>query len=213
MGVARIGVAGGALRHVTAMTAIVAVGAASAGCGGADESSSPSVTESSPSASPTGSSAVTGPPPGQPTDYGFLLIKPSDVGLGLTAPQSPMLNPNNAPGVAQLFANADSGRRLWDTIVVTADPSAAAAELAGSKSDYAGKVVGDWRPLAVGANGSAISGASPDNSQAMTVLLFTEGKALVTLEFVSAPNDPFDPAAALDIARKQDEAIKRGLPG
>ncbi|MEE3751737.1 hypothetical protein KN250_010165 [Mycobacterium intracellulare] len=195
------------------MTAIVAVGAASAGCGGADESSSPSVTESSPSASPTGSSAVTGPPPGQPTDYGFLLIKPSDVGLGLTAPQSPMLNPNNAPGVAQLFANADSGRRLWDTIVVTADPSAAAAELAGSKSDYAGKVVGDWRPLAVGANGSAISGASPDNSQAMTVLLFTEGKALVTLEFDSAPNDPFDPAAALDIARKQDEAIKRGLPG
>lgn len=210
MGAPRIGIAARASLHVAA---IVAVGAASAGCGGADESSSPSATESSPSASPPGSSAVTGPPPGQPTDYGFLLIKSSDVGGGLTAPQSPMLNPNNAPGVAQLFANPDSSRRLWDTIVVTADPSAAAAELSGSKSDYAGKVVGDWRPLAVGANGAVVSGASPDNTQAMTVLLFTEGKALVTLEFDSAPNDPFDPAMTLDIARKQDVAIKKGLPG
>lgn len=210
MGAPRIGIAARALLRVAA---IVAVGAASAGCGGADESSPPPATESSPAASPPGSSAVTGPPPGQPTDYGFLLIKPSDVGGGLTAPQSPMLNPNNAPGVAQLFANPDSSRRLWDTIVVTADPSAAAAELAGSKSDYAGKVVGDWRPLAVGANGVVVSGASPDNTQAMTVLLFTEGKAFVTLEFDSAPNDPFDPAATLDIARKQDAAIKKGLPG
>ncbi|BBY12719.1 hypothetical protein [Mycobacterium marseillense] len=210
MGAPRIGIAAGVLLRVAA---IVAAGAASAGCGGAHESSSPSATESSPAASPTGSGAVTGPPPGQPNDYGFLLIKPSDVGGGLTAPQSPMLNPNNEPGVAQLFANPDSSRRLWDTIVVTADPSAAAAELAGSKSDYAGKVVGDWRPLAVGANGAVVSGASPDNSQAMTVLLFTEGKALVTLEFDSAPNDPFDPAATLDIARKQDAAITKGLPG
>lgn len=200
-------------RALLGVGATVAVGVAGAGCGGTDNAAPPSATESSPSASPTGSSAVTGPPPGQPTDYGYLLIKSSDVGGGLTAPQSPMLNPNNAPGVAQLFANADSSRRLWDTIVVSTDPSAAAAELASSRGDYAGKVVGDWRPLAVGANGSTVSGASPDNSQAMTVLLFTEGKALVTLEFDSAPNDPFDPAAALEIARKQDAAVKSGLPG
>lgn len=210
MGAPRIGIAGRVVWHAAA---IVAVGAASTGCGGSDKPPPPSAAESGPSASPTDSGAVTGPPPGQPTDYGYLLIKPGDVGGGLTAPQSPMLNPNNAPGVAQLFANADSGRRLWDTIVVTADPSAAAAELAGSRAEYAGKVVGDWRPLAVGANGSAISGASPDNYQAMTVLLFTEGKALVTLEFDSAPDDPFDPAVTVDIARKQDDAIKRGLPG
>lgn len=211
MGVARIGIAGWALLK---LTAVIAVGAASTGCGSTDNASPPPAeTPSNSAASPPTSSAVTGPPPGQPGDYGYLLIKPGDVGGGLTAPQSPMLNPNNAPGVAQLFANADSSRRLWDTIVVAADPSAAAAELAGSKSDYTGKVVGNWQPLAVGANGSTISGASPDNSQAMTVLLFTEGKALVTLEFDSAPNDPFDPAVTLDIARKQDGAIKKGLPG
>ena len=58
-----------------------------------------------------------------------------------------------------------------------------------------------------------ISGTSPDNSQAITVLLFTEGRALVNLEFDSAPNDPIDPDIATDIGRKQDAAIKKGLPG
>lgn len=202
MEVDRIGIAGWAV-------AIVVVGAASTGCGGADKASPPSASSTTAS---TSSSAVTGPPSGQPSDYGFLLIKPNDVGGGLTAPQSPMLNPNNAPGVAQLFANADSSRRMWDTITVAADPSAATAELASTQSGYNGKVNGSWQPLAVGANGGTISGTSPDNSQAMTVLVFTEGKALVTLEFDSSPTDPIDPAVALDIARKQDAAVKAGLP-
>ena len=202
MEVDRIGIAGWAI-------AVIAVGAASTGCGSADRSSSPA--SSSPaSASP---SAVTGPPSGQPPDYGFLLIKPKDVGGGLTAPQSPMLNPNNAPGVAQLFANGDSSRRLWDSIVIAADPSAAAAELASTQGSYNGKVSGSWQPLAVGANGVTISGTAPDNSQAMTVLVFTEGRALITLEFDSPPNEPTDPAVALDIGRKQDAAVRAGLPG
>lgn len=200
---ARIGAAGWAIT-------VLVVSAVSAGCGGAQHASPPSASSAHASAS---SSAVTGPPSGQPSDYGFLLIKPNDVGGGLTAPQSPMLNPNNAPGVAQLFANPDSSRRLWDTIVVAADPPAAAAELATTRGTYAGKVTGDWQPLAVGTNGTMISGTSADNSQAMTVLLFTEGKTLVTLEFDTAPNDPIDPAFALDVGRKQDAAIKSGLPG
>jgi hypothetical protein len=45
------------------------------------------------------------------------------------------------------------------------------------------------------------------------VLLFNEGKALVNLEFDSSPNDPIDPGVATDIGRKQDAAIKSGLPG
>ncbi|OBI40037.1 hypothetical protein [Mycobacterium colombiense] len=204
MQVDRIGIAAWAV-------AVVVAAAASAGCGGADKAAPPSA--SSTAVTSTSTSVVTGPPSGQPSDYGFLLIKPNDVGGGLTAPQSPMLNPNNAPGVAQLFANADSSRRLWDTITVAADPSAAAAELASTQGSYNGKVTGSWQPLAVGAHGVTISGPSPDNSQAMAVLVFTEGKALVTLEFDSAPTDPTDPAVALDIARKQDGAVKAGLPG
>ena len=123
-----------------------------------------------------------------------------------------MLNPNNAPGVAQLFANADNSRRIGDTILIVADPATAAVGIENTKTNYAGKVSGTWQPVDVGSNGAMISGTSPDNSQAVTVLLFSEGKALVNLEFDSAPNDPMDPGVATDIGRKQDAAIKSGLP-
>lgn len=208
MEVVRIGVAGWAVIAVVA-------GAAIAGCGSNNKVSSPSPSTASfsPTVTSSLSSAVTGPPPGQVTDYGFLLIKPGDVGGNLTAAQPPLLNPNNAPGAAQLFATADNSRRVWDTIVIGADPAAAAAELGTARTTYAGKVSGAWQPLAVGSNGTMISGASADNSQAVTVLLFCEGKTLVTLQFDSPSSDPVDPGGAIEIARKQDAAIKSGLPG
>ena len=206
---ARITVAGWAV-------ATVVVGTTITGCGNDHEASAPSPSETSSSAAPssTGSSVVTSPSPGQqPTDYSSLLIKPSDIGGDLTTPQPPVLNPNNAAGVAQLFANAGNSRRIGDTILIVADPAAAVAGLENTKTNYAGKVTGTWQPVDVGSNGAIISGTSPDNSQAVTVLLFTEGKALVNLEFDSAPNDPIDAAVATDIGRKQDAAIKSVLPG
>ncbi|HYB83231.1 MAG TPA: hypothetical protein VED43_16695, partial [Mycobacterium sp.] len=167
---------------------------------------------SSSATSSTGSSTAASPSAAQPTDYSALLIKASDIGGDLTAPNPPVLNPNNAPGVAQLFANADNSRRIGDTILIVADPATAATGLDNTKTHYAGKVSGTWQPVDVGSNGAMISGTSPDNSQAITVLLFTEGKALVNLEFDSAANDPVDPGVATDIGRKQDAAIKNGMP-
>jgi len=187
--------------------ATLVLGAAITGCANNNKTSSP---PSSATASPTGT--VTSPSPAQPTDYSGLLIKVSDIGGDLTTPQPPVLNPNNAPGVAQLFANADNSRRIGDTILIVADPATAAAGIENTKTNYAGKVSGTWQPVDVGSNGAMISGASPDNSQAVTVLVFREGKALVNLEFDSAPNDPIDPGVATDIGRKQDAAIKSGLP-
>jgi hypothetical protein len=204
MELARITVAGWAV-------ATIVVGTATSGCGNDHKTSSPS-SSSSAAASSGSSSAVTGPSSAQPTDYSSLLIKPSDIGGDLTTPQPPVLNPNNAPGVAQLFANADNSRRIGDTILIVADPAVAAAGVENTKANYGGKVSGTWQSVDVGSNGAMISGTSPDNSQAVTVLLFTEGKALVNLEFDSARNDPIDPAVATDIARRQDAAIKSGLP-
>jgi hypothetical protein len=204
MELARITAAGWAV-------ATIVVGTATSGCGNDHKTSSPS-SSSTAAASSTGSTAVTGPSSAQPTDYSSLLIKPSDIGGDLTSPQPPVLNPNNAPGVAQLFASADNSRRIGDTILIVADPAAAAAGVENTKANYGGKVSGTWQSVDVGSNGAMISGTSPGNSQAVTVLLFTEGKALVNLEFDSAPNDPIDPAVATDIGRKQDAAIKAGLP-
>jgi hypothetical protein len=204
---ARITVAGWAV-------ATIVVGTSATGCGTDHKTSAPSSsTTSSSAATPsTGSSAVTSPSPGQPTDYSSLLIKPSDIGGDFTTPQPPVLNPNNAAGVAQLFAIADNTRRIGDTILIAADPVAAAAGLESSKPNYGAVVSGTWQPVDVGSNGAMLSGNSSDNSQALTVLLFTEGKARVNLEFHSAPNDPIDPGVATDIGRKQDAAIKNGLP-
>ncbi|OBI22037.1 hypothetical protein A5714_06670 [Mycobacterium sp. E2462] len=201
----RSGRRGPALTIAAALSAAVA-----AGCGGTTAPAPPAATSSASPGSPT---AVTGPPPGQPTDYSFLLVKPRDIGGELTASQPPLLNPDNTPGATQLFANADKTRRVWDTVQVFADPNAATAELATAKATYADKVIGTWQPLGLGGAGALITGVSPDNAQAVTVVLFTEGRALGTLEFDGAPGDPVDPALATAIAGKQDDAIKKGLPG
>jgi hypothetical protein len=47
----------------------------------------------------------------------------------------------------------------------------------------------------------------------VTVLLFTEGKAFVNLEFDGAPNDPVPPQFVTDVGQRQDTAIKNGLHG
>ena len=190
------------------VVATLVVGAVTTGCGTGNKASSPSSSAASLGSSGSGTAA----PSAQPSDYSALLIKASDIGGDLNTPQPPVLNPNGAAGVAQLFASSDNSRRIGDTILIVADPATAAAGVENTKTNYGGKVSGTWQPVDVGSNGAMISGPSPDNSQAVTVLLFTEGKALVNLEFDSAPNDPIDADVAKDIGRKQDAAIKKGLP-
>jgi hypothetical protein len=188
-----------------AVVAIVVGAATAAGCA--------SSKTSSPAASSAGASSVTSPSSGQPSDYSALLIAASDIGGDFTTPQPPVLNPNNAVGVAQFFVNADKSRRIGDSIQIEADAATAAVGVDNTKANYGSRVSGPWQPIDIGSNGTIISATSPDNSQAVTVLLFTEGKALVDLEFDSAPNDPIDAGVATDVARKQDAAIKKGLHG
>jgi len=187
------------------VAAAMLVGAAASGCGSDKSSSRPGSSGSPTAPSPTGA------PLG---DYSNLLIKVTDIGPDYTAAQPPTMNPNGTAGVAQLFATADNSRRIGDTIVIAVDAAAAAAGLENSKKNYLDKAVvgGSWQPVDVGSNGTILAGTSPDNSQAVTVLFFTEGKALVDLEFDSAPGDPIDQNVVLDIGRKQDAAVKAGLP-
>jgi hypothetical protein len=194
-------------RRSVACWAVVAVAAGAvtvAGCGHKSKTASLSTI-------PSATAGVTSPSSGQPTDYSALLIKATDIGGDFTAPQPPVLNPNNAVGVAQLYINGDKSRRIGDSIQIEADPATASAGLDNTKANYAGKINGSWQPVDVSADGTMLSGTSPDNSQAVTVLLFTEGKALVDLEFDSPPADPIDPGIAAEVGRKQDLAIKNGL--
>jgi hypothetical protein len=188
------------------------VGVSVVGCGGnksSTTSSSGSATSSSGSATAISSSA-------QPADYTGLLIKASDISLPgdtFTA-QPPIQNPNGQPGVATVFSNQNDTRKIGDDILILPDPDQAVSELDEEKAALGNMVTGGTpAPVAVGTGGIMVSGTSPDGSKAVTVLLFTEGKAFTNLEFDSPPNDPVPPQFVTDVGQKQDTAIKNGLHG
>ncbi len=189
MELARITVAGWAV-------ATTVVGAASTGCGAGNKASSPSS-----SATPRvrrGFGRIRFRHTG-PTNWitARLLIKASDISGDFTAPATARARiPMVRPVCQQLFANSDNSRRIGDTILIVADPATAAARTRQHQNQLRGQ---GQRRLAAGRRWLQWSNDfrhSPDNSKAVTVLLFTEGKALVNLEFDGAPNDPIDPDVA-----------------
>ncbi|KAA0100057.1 hypothetical protein CIW49_08300 [Mycolicibacterium sp. P1-18] len=199
------------------MTAL-AVGAAAAlltaGCGGSSSSSTSSSASSSSSASTASPSSTTAA--AASTDYATLLIPAEDIvapGDTFTA-QEPTLNPAGAPGVATVFFNGGDTREIGDTILVLPDAAGAATALKGATGALDASVVGGTpAPASVGSDSVMVSGTSPDGAKAVTVLLFTQGPAFVTLQFDSAAEDPVPPEFVLDVAGKQDQKITAGLGG
>jgi hypothetical protein len=147
-------------------------------------------------------------------DYGSLLIKASDIvapGDTFTA-QAPTLNPNGKDGVATVFSNAGDTREIGDTILVLPDAAGAATALQGAVSALGSSVTGGTpQKVQIGSDATLIAGTSPDGAKAVTVLVFTEGKAFTTLEFDSASADPVPTEFVTDVGQKQDAAIKSGL--
>jgi hypothetical protein len=188
------------------------VGMSVVGCAG----NKSSTTSSSGSATSAGSSAASSSSSAATADYTALLIKPSDITLPgdtFTA-QPPIQNPNGQPGVAQLFSNQNDTRHIGDTILILPDADQAVSELDQEKAALGDMVKGGTpAPAPVGTGGTMVSGTAPEGSKAVTVLLFTEGKAFVNLEFDSPPNDPVPPQFVTDVGQKQGTAIKNGLHG
>ena len=187
------------------------VGVSVVGCA----SNKSSTTSSSGSATSSGSTSAPSSASSAPTaNYTGLLIKASDITLPgdtFTA-QPPIQNPNGQPGVALVFSNQNDTRHIGDTILILPDPDQAVSELDQEKAALGDSVKGGTpAPATVGTGGTTVSGTSPDGSKAVTVLLFTEGKGFVNLEFDSAPNDPVPPQFVTDVGQKQDTAIKNGL--
>ena len=194
----------------------VLVGATVAGCGGGEKSSSTSsssAASSSSSAASTSSSAAASPSGTQPSDYTTLLIKPEDVGPDTVTEGPPIANPSGVTGAGQTFKNPAGTRFVIDTVAVFDNPAAAADTIPHMKEVIAQKISGSPQPVDVGSNGFMVAGQSTDNTKALTEIVFTQGRAMVDLEFASAPSDPVSPEVAMNIAQKQDTAVKDGLPG
>lgn len=192
------------------------VGAAGTGCG-SNKSSSPSSTTSS--ATSTSAATSSAPPPtsgapAQPSDYSNLLIKPTDIvvpGDTFTLMQTlPVPNPAGTEGV---FMNQGGTRKVDDTIYVYPDAGQASQALDQSaKAIQELSVKAAPTPADVGTGGQMAVGPSPDGNKSKAIVMFTEGKVFAVLEFESPPNDPVQPDFVLDLGKKQDAAIKSGLP-
>ena len=202
---------------VVALASATLVGAAVAGCTSNNKSStSPTTSPSSSSAMSSASSAPAQSTSATPaaTDYSGLLIKLTDISGNERWVIDTPPKPNEAgPGAEVTFRNEASTRAIFDGILIFSDASQAQTGLDGGKKSLSNEVTGTPRPVDVGTGGTMVSGTKPDGSQALTALLFTEGRAFVDMVFSSAPNDPVPPDAAVELAQKQDDAIKHGLPG
>jgi hypothetical protein len=200
---------------VAGVAATTALTVSVAGCGGNKTSSPTSTTKSGSATSATSSSGPASPAPAQPTDYTGLLIQATDIDAPVQFTGSPPVNnPNGQPGVATTFSTQDGSHAIKDTIQVLADPAAATDALNAAKGGQANAIKDPQTGSAnVGAGATTLSGNSPDKSKGVMILLFTEGRAFVTLEF-DGPTDSLPPQDFVnDVAQKQDAAIKKGLGG
>lgn len=187
-------------------------GASVMGCSHGSKSSP--VATSSSASTPAGHSPASTSAPAPPSDYTRLLIAASDINAPEVFTASPPVNnPNGRPGASTTFSNDDRTHVITDSIQIMPDAAGALSALESAKATHDGYVHGVPEPIAIGTGGATISGPSPDGAKGVTVLLFTEGKAFVELEFDGPPNVLVPPDFVTDVGQKQDEAIKKGLVG
>lgn len=166
---------------------------------------------------PTSSSPTAAPksPKSQPADYSHLLLQAEDVSIppDTFTERSSNVNPDGQSGASALFVNADDTRAIADTILIYPDAATAAATLKQASAAVSTMVTGGPpQPVPVGSNGTVIAGTAPDGSKAVTLLMYTQGRAVVRIEFDSTPEDPVSPQTVASVGRMQQIALRIGLP-
>lgn len=202
---------------IAGVAATTALTVAVAGCGSNKSQPSTSKTGSATSATSATSSpsSASSSAPAQPNDYARLLIQASDINAPVPFTAAPPTgNPNGQPGVATTFKDDDGSHAIKVTIAVYDDPDAATNALNAAKGQQSGTVKDPaTQPSNVGSGGTMLMGNAPDRSKGVVILLFTEGRALATLQF-DGPTDTLAPPDFVnDVGQKQDAAIKKGLGG
>ena len=183
----------------TMAVAATLVGVSAAGCSN----------DSKPSTSSPGSTTTTRP---AISDYTTLLIKAGDIKAPDAFTAGPATkDPNGQQGATVTFTDADHSHSIIDTIAILPDIEAAASALDSAKATHRESLQAKSLRVEVGVGGVTVTGLSPDHSQGVTVLMFTEGKALVTMEF-DGPSFALAPQEFVtDVGQKQDEVIKKAL--
>jgi hypothetical protein len=212
-------------RIAAGAVAAAALAATLAGCSGTSSSTktSTSATSASQTVAAT-TSAPTTSAPAQPSDYTRLLIQTTDIDAPMPFTAGPpTTNPNGQPGATITFSTQPHPEdqdgvtvkevHIRDTIQVLPDAAAATSALNSAKAGQGLVTNPEAAPANVGTGGTTLSGKSPDGSKGVTALLFTEGRAFVTLEFIGPVDPPPPPDFVVDVGQKQDAAVKKGLGG
>ncbi len=197
---------------IAGLAAATALTVSVAGCGSKQAQTSQSGS-SSPATNTSSSAPKSSAAPA--VDYASLLIQATDIDAPIQFTGSPPTNnPNGQPGVATVFSTQDNSHVIKDTIQVLPDPAAATNALNAAKGNQGNNVKNPkTEPFNVGTGGTTLTGNSPDNSKGVLILMFTEGRAFVTLEF-DGPVESLPPQDFVtDVAQKQDAAVKKGLGG
>jgi hypothetical protein len=147
-------------------------------------------------------------------DYGRLLLTGADLSdvedtftQRSQAPQT-----KGVPGASAFFVNAKDDRAIGDTVLIYPDATTATATLHQSAGTLTTTVTGGApKPVAVGSDGVVITGTYPDEAKAVTLMLFTEGRALVRLEFQSATGDTTTDKFVTNVGKMQQIALRIGL--
>jgi len=198
--------------------AALVIGVTASGCSKGDDSKSESSTSSASSttSAEATSSEESAPPetsaPAEPTDYGKLLVPAADMGADTQTPGGIQLNPSGNPGAAQVYSSPDGKQQIIDTILVFPDVAAADSNFKSNSATMNQVTTGAPEPVEVGDQGVMAIGTSPDGTKSVTAVLFSQGRALVSLNFEGAPDDAVPPDVAKDIATKQAALIADGLP-
>jgi hypothetical protein len=143
----------------------------------------------------------------QPVDYSSLPVDPNVLTDSLAYTAAPLdINPDGQQGVTAEYNHREGGtRQITTTILFLPDPAAATASLNGAAAEVANQ---RSQPAAVGTGGTIVTGTSPDGTESVTVLTFTEGNAATTIEFDGPPNDPVPQDMALELGQRQATAIR-----
>ncbi|OBF16611.1 hypothetical protein [Mycobacterium sp. ACS4331] len=149
-----------------------------------------------------------------PVDYSSLLLTAEDLSDedDNFALRSSTPNPNGLPGASALFVNDDDTRAISATFAIYPDPATATATLRQALTKVDSVVVGTPQPSRVGTDGTLIRGNAPDGAKAVTLLFFTQGPALVRLEFQSAVGDATTDRYVTAVGKMQRIALRVGLP-
>ncbi|WP_006246499.1 hypothetical protein [Mycolicibacterium tusciae] len=180
--------------------------------GGGTASPSPPTNSFAPTSTTTSPTSEAG----KNVDYSRLLLQPVDVSDTedtFTEQSTTPSGPDGLPGASALYVNQDDTRAIADTIVIYPDAETAATTLREALPTLGSTLTGATsQPAPVGTDGTMAVGMSKDGSKAVTLLLFTEGPALVRLEFQSAPGDVTTNQFVLNVGKMQQIALRTGLP-